>query len=1212
MKKIILTLLLALIFSLTALSYMGGYEDGTFRPDNTMTRAEAVTVMARLMTDSIPEKDTSFSDVKGHWSKSYVAYLEGEGLLGYYKNEFSPDKPITRAEFVALAVNIFDLEEKKSNVAFKDVKENHPFYKEIIRSAKCNLVGGYEDGTFRPDGTITRAEAVTVINRALKIDVNSNVFGQNYNKVNKFSDIAGHWARYNIIISSTKDAQNYFTPIFGNIYFGGIHMKDNRITLENSYFSYVIDTSGSLVSLYDKAGNKEMLGSINAFLYAQKNGVRIYPDRVTLDNSKLVFTMEDSSYVILTPTVKDAYIAFEISDVSDDLESVSFCNTVLDYEIESDEDTSVLGISLSSLAITHNSPKITTRSYLATAYRHFGIKGAKYAIIATPVKYHLSALEALAKDTDIKSGIFGASRFDSEEKRLVNTNYFLGHDGNHETLFDSLPLYTAVGIDMLSFHKGDGTFRQGDFYFHNQNLKTAFKSVLDAYINMAGIKSPKSYSYYMTPEGSKTLNAQLTKEFKYIGSYKLSEKISKSAKEIPLENFDLTGEYYIVINDELIKAEFESGKTVSSSRKQGGTKRGEHLAGDTAVIIDITGSGAHNFKALVSDKLREKGILSGLHTYAFYIDPECQEILSDPKWQKQLEIGEEYTLAADIDESTSVLPTLESLENAERTIGFRPRVWDLVLIGDELIKINVDRIGDKEFKSVLRGYHGTKITSHKAGEKIRRIGAYYGGLAPKMGSELFYHIAKLTGEAYNDGGFDMVYFDAIDGVSVHVDSNTYPDSYAYYTTEFIRATLEYCHDKPITEVYIPTQYITHSYTPAYDYANRGYKEYIKAHSEFNQTYLNSYFFATLGWYNFYPQNTPANTVYEYQHTDDIDMLGTTAVAYDYSMVFSNLETYNTIPKNKANIDRYVEYDTLRKKGYFQEDIKKALREGEWEYSLVKKSDGSYSFFEKSYTKARINNLADSDLNFIEGENPFKSQTPFIRIEGDWSSVGENEITVLEQNKTPERTNVTFDTPFNASGRHAMTVTVASEGGNGAICISLDSPVVSDRNQIDYVIPLNFKGTKNFTFVATDTFLYPMEYFPHWSTRYTYDFKIYRGPVDFSSISSINIYTYGDVSKAKISDIKLAKEVNSPIVNPTVTLESGEKITFNCTINSGEYLEFDGKTALVYDSVGNSKKVSFNGNITVKEGEFKANLTAESSDILMRGKLTFGFTGDEVK
>ena len=923
------------------------------------------------------------------------------------------------------------------------------------------------------------------------------------------------------------------------------------------------------------------------------------------ENGVLTFNFDNASTVKFKTVVKDAYISFEVVDFKGSCDRLVFGNMNLKTN------GAVIGVSLDSRAVTHSSPKNTTLDYSAIAMSDFGIVGAKYGFVIAPKEYQLTALEVLALDTDIDRGIFAASRFDSEGKRLVNTNYYIGTSADHETLFQNLDLYKSVGIDMLSFHKGASTFRQGDFVFTNQSLKENFEKVILGYLDKHNLYNTKPYSYYFTKEGAMLFDEEFSKEFKFVGEFVLKEKFTRSARSYSFGE-NISGEYYVVIDDELIKADFVNGNATNIERALSGTSREEHPTGSIAVVIDITGNGAHNFKALVSDVLRENGILSGLHTYAFYIDPECKEILSDPKWQNQLAVREKYTLSEDINSYSTSIPTIETLDKAERGFNFRSQASELLLIGNELIKIDSFAIGENEFTSVVRGYHGTTVSEHKSGERVCRIEAYYGGIAPKIGSELFYYIARLTGEAYRDGGFDMVYFDAIDGVNWHIGEENHSEYYAYYTTEFMRESLEWCGENPITEVYLPMQYLTHSYTPAYDYANRGYKEYIGAHAEYNKTYVNSYFFATLGWYNFYPQATPSNTVFEYQHTDDIDLLGTTAIAYDYSMVFSNLDTYRTLPKNKANIDRFVVYDHLRKSGYFSEEVRERLRDSEFEHSLITRADGGYGLVEKYYVKGRINDTSDPERNTVSGVNPFDRQAPFIRIEADYSSNGESPITLLESDgKSPREIKRVFDTPLNASGRNALIVTVESNGGEGAVCISLESPVVSDHNQIDFVIPLDFVGTKDFVLVATDTFLYPKEWFSHWSARDTYNFKLYRGAVDFSSISAVSVYTHGDVSGAVLSDIRLARHIDAPLVNPKITSANGDSITFDCVIRSGEYLEYDGVTALVYDEVGRTREVSrVEGALTVDK-EFTLSLTEESGKALLRGKLTVGFTGKDI-
>jgi len=1246
MKKLLLLFVLAaMLFSLTVAAktiapktldtntaYIGGYEDNTFRPNNTMTRAEAVTIIARLLVgeENIPDEKSAFEDVNSHWAKKYIACLENEKMLTRYSVKFYPDRPITRAEFVELAVSACGIGYGNGDRSFKDVTPSHPYYESIMKSANSGLVGGYEDGTFRPDNTITRAEVVTVMNRVQKIDKSTNVFGQNYNKLKVFGDIADHWARYNILIASNAKVGRYVAPVYGSLYDGGMKMKNGEITLANDYVSYIIDTDGYVADIIDNDIGDSILREHVPFAYIIKGEATVYPESAELKASKIYFKMENGATFTVIPTVKDCYISFEIADFEGKADKLCFADIRLVSSGLKEDDVCILGISMSSKALTQNQPKITNTTYMATAFAEFGINGAKYALITSPIKHHLEALEALANDTDIREGIFAGSRFDSEAERLVNTNYFICHNANHKTLFDNIDLYVAVGIDMLDFHKGDGTFRQGDFYFHYQGLQTAYVNVLSQYISDAKLGTKQLYSYYMTPEGAKLLPPEHSKEFKYIGTYKLEGDIKKSTRDIKLTGCDITGNYYIAIGNELIKATFENGAVTSAERGFSDTERYEHKAGRDAVVIDITGTGAFNFKALVSDKLREYGILSGLQTYAFYIDDDCDGLLSDPKWQKQFEITEEYTLAEDINKGSRTIKTVEGLENAGTGTGWLHRAWDLVLIDDELIKINVSGFGEKEITVIERGRFDTVATEHKAGTKIRRIGSYYGGLTPEIGSDLYYEVARLTGEAYTNGGFDMVYFDAIDGVWHHIPTGTTFGGYHYHTTEFLRETLEHCGTKPITEVYNPSQYVVHSYTPAYDYANRGYKEYMKYHSEFNKTYLNSYFFATMGWYNFYPQKdianwvdnpsaVPPNTIYEYQHTDDIDLLGSLCIAYDYSMVFSNLESYYTLPKNRANIDRFVRYDKLRKAGYFPEDIKRQIRESEYEHSLVDKGNGNFALVQKKYDDARVHNLADPYFNYIEGNNPFKAQTPFIRIQTDWSSIGEQPVVMadFDENRplTAQPLTYEYEETVNASGQHALQVRVKGNGKGGAICFCLESPKVSDDNQIDYVIPLDFEGWKEFTLVATDTFLYPKNYFPHWSTRDSYNFKIYRGPVDFAALSKLRIFTYGDMSNVSIGDVTLAKHTYAPMVNPTITLDNGQKITFKCTIDSTEYLEYDGTKAVIFDAFGNFREVEeIEGAITVNTGDYKATLTADKSvdGAILRGKLTVGFTGEELK
>lgn len=157
-------------------AYIFGYEDNTIRPENDITRAEVATIFYRLLTDESREAyrttDHDFTDVSADaWYAEPVATLASAGLLaGYEDGSFRPDAPITRAEYAAIATRFDELAAAESN--FTDIS-GHWAEDAINAAYGAGWVGGYEDGTFRPDQNITRAEAMALINRVLERAVDS-------------------------------------------------------------------------------------------------------------------------------------------------------------------------------------------------------------------------------------------------------------------------------------------------------------------------------------------------------------------------------------------------------------------------------------------------------------------------------------------------------------------------------------------------------------------------------------------------------------------------------------------------------------------------------------------------------------------------------------------------------------------------------------------------------------------------------------------------------------------------------------------------------------------------------------------------------------------------------------------------------------------------------------------------------------------------------
>ena len=152
-------------------AYVVGYKDGNVRPQGNITRAETAAIFFRLLKEEVRSENLSkhndFADVtEDSWYNTAVSTMAGMNILkGRTANSFAPQAPITRAEFAAICAR-FDSGRAEENSGFTDIS-GHWAEKEIERAATLGWVSGYTDGSFHPDAPITRAEAMTLINRVL-------------------------------------------------------------------------------------------------------------------------------------------------------------------------------------------------------------------------------------------------------------------------------------------------------------------------------------------------------------------------------------------------------------------------------------------------------------------------------------------------------------------------------------------------------------------------------------------------------------------------------------------------------------------------------------------------------------------------------------------------------------------------------------------------------------------------------------------------------------------------------------------------------------------------------------------------------------------------------------------------------------------------------------------------------------------------------------
>jgi len=561
------------------------------------------------------------------------------------------------------------------------------------------------------------------------------------------------------------------------------------------------------------------------------------------------------------------------------------------------------------------------------------------------------------------------------------------------------------------------------------------------------------------------------------------------------------------------------------------------------------------------------------------------------------------TMFIKINEDTSVIPSVRS---ASVNNSYH------ILIGEELISFNIAKDG---LEVVKRGDLGTKAVSHKKGDAVDHLEGHYGGFVPVFGSDLFYQIARNTAKAYNDGGFKMIYLDALDGMYYHCNDRDHEPW--FYIAAFICELLKHCDTDPVLEgaAFVPSMWAARGRIGALDCPYKGYKTWNIMHTKRNAAFIDSHCAPTMGWYAYYPQTEdyPGNENTKYQFFDDIDFLGSLAVAYDFSTVFHNgavKTTYIKYPAMRRNLDLYKKYDDLRKAQYFSEEYREKLRNGQWEYQLREKRGGKYTFVEKNYQKFKMYDLNDEARNSVEVKNPFGSQVPFVRIEAMMSTLKKNPMVLLplDENKniSEQKTFCEFGGPINLSNHLAKVVKIFGNGKGGRIRIRLEQNKTSFG---DFYIDVDFKGWREFILLETDNGEYKAEPFEE-GVHFYYT---YRHGLKHSSINAVRIDMRGDTEGVRMSSLIAYEHTYEVLKNPTISIGDAF-ITFECELMSTDYIEFDGSEARVYDRYGNSKQIWFNSqNFKAPRGKFKTTFTARALNRgTPRARLTFGFTGKEVR
>ncbi|OCT13367.1 hypothetical protein A8709_03700 [Paenibacillus pectinilyticus] len=185
--------------------YIQGYENGLFHPENRITRAEMATILSRIVTKQASDNSSEYIDVKAdQWSYNAITQVSRMGIMqGYVDGSFKPDQPITRTEMAALAIRLA-VNPTGTGTGFTDT--SGLWAEDAIKAAQgAGYMNGYGDGSFGPAKPLTRAEAVTVINRVLGRGPLNGV------KHSPWTDVPdNHWAIHDIEEASVSHS---FEPL---------------------------------------------------------------------------------------------------------------------------------------------------------------------------------------------------------------------------------------------------------------------------------------------------------------------------------------------------------------------------------------------------------------------------------------------------------------------------------------------------------------------------------------------------------------------------------------------------------------------------------------------------------------------------------------------------------------------------------------------------------------------------------------------------------------------------------------------------------------------------------------------------------------------------------------------------------------------------------------------------------------------------------------
>ncbi len=349
------------------------------------------------------------------------------------------------------------------------------------------------------------------------------------------------------------------------------------------------------------------------------------------------------------------------------------------------------------------------------------------------------------------------------------------------------------------------------------------------------------------------------------------------------------------------------------------------------------------------DSLHDAGIAAGLHTYAFFIAKDCPWVTPVP--DPRLASDATFTLSEPLSAEVEAVTVAESTQDVSAITGFFVRNSVTLRIEDELITYTGVRSQPPwGFTGCRRGAHGTQVSSHPAGTKVHHLKECFGLFVPDPETTLLAEVAAKTAEAFNQCGFDMIYFDALDGEDTLGGSQW---SW-HYGSRFVYEVWQRLEKPALMEMSTFHHHLwcVRSRYCAWDHPNRSHKRFIDLHVADNENSRHMFLPGELGWWALKNWSGPQ---VEPTFADDIEYLMTKALATNTGFALMGIDpnTAKNVPALPRLASIIKRYEDLRHSGQVPPAIASQLRQPGAEFTLVGDTSGPWRFVPVSYAKHRV-------------------------------------------------------------------------------------------------------------------------------------------------------------------------------------------------------------------------------------------------------------------